>query len=73
MRFIAVLLLLTSLSLTTAFMKHPVGSRASTDLSAMKKKMEGGRASSDKVCILTTHELDNFGNGEYLVSPRDIL
>jgi hypothetical protein len=62
MKVIPVLLLLASLSLTAAFVKHPVGSRASTDLSAMKKKMEGGRASSDKVCILRTDELDNFGN-----------
>jgi uncharacterized membrane protein len=49
MRVIAVLLLLASLSLTAAFVKHPVGSRARTDLSAMKKRMEG----SEKVCILT--------------------
>jgi hypothetical protein len=73
MKVIAVLLLLASISLTAAFVKHPVGSRANTDLSAMKKKMEGGRASSDKVCILTAHELDNFGNGEYVVSPRIVL
>jgi hypothetical protein len=64
MKVIAVLLLLLAgLSRTAAFAKQPTSSRptssrAATDLSAMKKKMEGGRASSDKVCILTTHEPD---------------
>jgi hypothetical protein len=55
MKVIAVLLLLASLSFTDAFvLKQPASSRATTDLSAMKKKMGEG---SKKVRILTTHEL----------------
>ena len=59
MKVIAVLLLLAGLSRTAAFVKQPISSRATTDLSAMKKKAEKSRASSsDKVSILTTRELD---------------
>lgn len=55
MKVIAVLLL-GSLSLAAAFVKQPASSsRATTDLSAMKKKMGNG-----KVCILTTRELARY-------------
>jgi hypothetical protein len=56
MKVIAVLLLLAGLSRTAAFVTKPASSRATTDLSAMKKKTKAG---PDKVCrILTTREPD---------------
>jgi hypothetical protein len=55
MKVIAVLLLLAGLSRTAAFVTKPASSRATTNLSAMKKKTKAG---PDKVCILTTREPD---------------
>jgi hypothetical protein len=73
MKVIAVFLL-ASLSLTAAFMNNPLGSRATTDLSAKKKKMEEGRASNGKVSVLTTREQNIFLDAaEYVVSPHAFL
>jgi hypothetical protein len=51
MKVIAVLVL-TSLSLTAAFIKQPASSRATTDLSAMTKKKKEGHAFFNKRNLL---------------------